>query len=431
MPLMTALHTSKSSNRITNLIEIFEQRDKDAQPANTLPSKVNALKNSSFPCSRGQSSAANSSPRTIGRNVHVLKPCDGDAIRRTVLSGARVADGGGARSVRSSPAPVVLQLKQVRTPQTSSSPRPERTQPQVERTGKRVAELRAVFENSRLAGDSPGTRTSSRNESAQSRPRAQTLQRVQPHPVEAKRVWSSTLPIQKAISPQVEHSAPPAPTLGERAMDWVRNMTADADPEGMADALASGGAVDPRSREVLVALDSAIAILKCELMNAFDNYVCFFGDEDRAQQRNFFDAATTRARSTLEDSLSGSHQQTGADNDLDAMKVFESARENLESMFATDNMKILDSESSIAMGVIKKLVTAYREMMVTHCAGHKEGVDLEAIHGRARRYYEGVFSRSFDLSAKTSTIHTRGEEALGVELDTEFQRLQAQRSRAG
>lgn len=214
-------------------------------------------------------------------------------------------------------------------------------------------------------------------------------------------------------------------------MDWVRDMTMDVDPKGMADALASGGAVDPRSRDVLVALGSAIASLKYELMNAFDNYVCFDGAEDRTQQRNLFDAATTRVRSMLEDKLSGSPRQTDADNDLDAMKIFEFARGKLRLMHGADNRKILDSESSIAMEVIKKLVTAYREMMATHCAGHKEGVDLEAIHGRARRYYKDVFSRSFDLSGKMSTIHTRGEEALGRELDAELHRLQAQRSRAG
>lgn len=431
MPLMTALHTSKSSNGITNLIKIFEQRDKDAKQANTLPSKVNALMNSSLPCSRRQSPAANSSPRTIGRNVPVLKPCDGDAIRRAALSGARLATGGDASGFRSSPAPVVLQLKQVRTPHTSSSPRPERIQASVEETAGRVAKLRDIFEKPTLAGASSGTQTSSRNKVAQPPPRAQTLPRVHPPQAEGKPGSSSTLPLQKAISPQVEHSAPPAPTLGERAMDWVRDMTMDVDPKGMADALASGGAVDPRSRDVLVALGSAIASLKYELMNAFDNYVCFDGAEDRTQQRNLFDAATTRVRSMLEDKLSGSPRQTDADNDLDAMKIFEFARGKLRLMHGADNRKILDSESSIAMEVIKKLVTAYREMMATHCAGHKEGVDLEAIHGRARRYYKDVFSRSFDLSGKMSTIHTRGEEALGRELDAELHRLQAQRSRAG
>ncbi len=288
-----------------------------------------------------------------------------------------------------------------------------------------------MFENSRLAGDSPGTRTSSRNEVAQPGPRAQTPPRVHPPQAEGKPGSSSTLPLQKAISPQVEHSAPPAPTLGERAMDWVRDMTMDVDPKGMADALASGGAVDPRSRDVLVALGSAIASLKYELMNAFDNYVCFDGAEDRTQQRNLFVAATTRVRSMLEGKLSGLPRQTGADNDLDAMKIFESARENLESMFGTDNMKILDSESSIAMEVIKELVTAYRRMMVNHCAGNEEGVDLKAIHGRARRYCEDAFNSSLDCSGKMSAIHTSGQKTLLDALDAEFRGLQARRSRPG
>ena len=431
MSSMTALHTSKSSNEITNLIKLFEELHKSAQPASTPPSKVNALMNSPLPSSRRQSPAATLSPQTTDRNMPVVKPRGGDAISRTVLSGARVANDGDASSSRSLPAPVVLQLKKVSTLQTISSSHLERTQPPVGKTGKRVAELRAMFEKPVLAADSPGTRTSSRNQVAQSRPRAQTLQRVHLSQAEGKQGWSSTLPLQKAIASQVEHSTPSVPTLGERAMDWVRHMTMNDDPNGMADALASGEATDPRSRVLLVALGSAIASLKCGMQNTFDNFVCFDSADDRARQGKLFDAAATRARSGLEHCLSGSHQRTGRGNDLDAMKIFEFACGKLRTMFGADNTNIIASESSIATEVIEKLVTAYREMMVTHCAGQKEAADLGAIHARARQHCERLFDGSLDFSGKTSDTHTRGSTRLQNALDAEFHMLQAQRSRAG